>query len=77
MRSVLIIGSSGMLGSTVTRYLSSGKYRIAEANRTGFPVNAGNECHKLDINNLSNQNLEYYKLPQIVLLVELKENIQN
>ena len=39
--------------------MSSGKYRIAEANRTGFPVNAGNECHKLDINNLSNQNIEF------------------
>jgi dTDP-4-dehydrorhamnose reductase len=47
--SILIIGSTGMLGSAVTKYLSKSKNRIIESNTSGNAIIPSNICVKFDI----------------------------
>jgi dTDP-4-dehydrorhamnose reductase len=48
MKKVAILGSTGMLGSTLTSYLGNSKYEIIEFNRKGISVNVDNQAEKLD-----------------------------
>ena len=46
---VAVLGSTGMLGSTLTNYLGNSKYEVIEFNRKGISVNAKNQVQKLDV----------------------------
>ena len=48
-KKVVILGSTGMIGSTVTQYFSQRKFDVIEVNRRGYPVVRGNVCIKFDI----------------------------
>jgi dTDP-4-dehydrorhamnose reductase len=48
MIKVAVLGSTGMLGSTLTTYLGNSKYEVIEFNREGIPVNVKNQAQKLD-----------------------------
>jgi dTDP-4-dehydrorhamnose reductase len=49
MIKVAVLGSTGMLGSTLTSYLGDSKYEVIEFNRKGVPVNVKNQALKLDV----------------------------
>ncbi len=49
MGKIVIIGSNGMLGSAVTRYLTTEKLDVLEVNRSGSPIYAQNSCLQFDI----------------------------
>ena len=49
MASILIIGSTGMLGSAVTKFLSKSLNTIVESNTSGIAVIPENSCIKFDI----------------------------
>lgn len=49
MASILIIGSTGMLGSAVTKYLSKSTNKIIESNTSGKSIVLTNTCIKFDI----------------------------
>lgn len=66
MSRVAILGSTGMLGSTLTKYLSNGQNQVLEFNRAGKPVVSGNFSKVLDITNeqsvdefLNHDNFDY------------------
>ena len=44
MTNVVILGSTGMLGSTITEVFTSAFGKITEVNRSGVPVNKANKC---------------------------------
>lgn len=46
-----MFGSNGMLGSTVTRYLSNNGIQVIEVNRSGQSVHTGNVAHAFDVLN--------------------------
>ena len=48
MTIVVILGSSGMLGSAITEVLTSKLGKIIEVNRSGISVVNGNECMAID-----------------------------
>jgi dTDP-4-dehydrorhamnose reductase len=48
MANVVILGSTGMLGSAITEVLTSKSGKIIEANRSGIPVVKTNECIAID-----------------------------
>ena len=48
MTNVVILGSTGMLGSTITEVLTSKLQKIIEVNRSGVPVKKTNECIVID-----------------------------
>ena len=48
MTNVVILGSTGMLGSTITEVLTSKLGKIIEVNRAGIPVVKGNQCIAID-----------------------------
>ena len=48
MTNVVILGSSGMLGSAITEVLTSKLGKIIEVNRSGISVVNGNECMAID-----------------------------
>ena len=45
---IVILGSSGMIGSAVTQYLTNADYQVVEVNRTGISITGKNEAHKFD-----------------------------
>ena len=49
MIKVAILGSTGMLGSTLTRYLENEPVDICEFNRSGTSITKNNEAKKFDI----------------------------
>ena len=49
MMSVAILGSSGMIGSTVNLYLSKLNYRVIEVNRSGESTTGSNETRRFDV----------------------------
>ena len=51
MKKVLVLGSSGMLGSTVVKVFTKMNFIVTESNRDGIPIVAGNNCRRLDVNN--------------------------
>lgn len=51
MKKVLILGTSGMLGSTVTRYFTSRGFKITEVNQSGKPLESGNYARKFSVEN--------------------------
>lgn len=57
MATILVIGSTGMLGSAVTTYLSSTKNKLVESNTSGVPLISTNLCIKFDITNNSAEEL--------------------
>jgi dTDP-4-dehydrorhamnose reductase len=51
MSKIAILGSTGMLGSALTKYLSNSNNQVLEFNRSGNPVETGNSAKVLDISN--------------------------
>ena len=49
MASILVIGSTGMLGSAVTKFLASTNHEVVESNTSGNPLISSNVCVKFDI----------------------------
>jgi dTDP-4-dehydrorhamnose reductase len=49
MKKIIILGSTGMLGSAVTRYLTASGLRITEVNRNGKPIVSGNHSRKFSV----------------------------
>ena len=45
---VAVLGSTGMLGSTLTRYLGNSKFEVIEFNREGLPIEVKNQAKKFD-----------------------------
>lgn len=48
MKRVAVLGSTGMLGSTLTTYLRNSKHQVVEFNRQGIPVDKVYQAHRLD-----------------------------
>lgn len=46
---IAVLGSSGMLGSALTKFLSNDGIALCEFNRRGVPNFLGNEVHSLDV----------------------------
>jgi dTDP-4-dehydrorhamnose reductase len=58
MKRVAVLGSTGMLGSTLTKYLAESNHQVIEFNRKGFSVNRENQAHELDaLKDFKNQSL--------------------
>jgi dTDP-4-dehydrorhamnose reductase len=57
MASILVIGSTGMLGSAVTKYLTSSQHEVIESNTSGNPLVLSNICIKFDISRNSAEDL--------------------
>jgi dTDP-4-dehydrorhamnose reductase len=49
MKKVAVLGSTGMLGSIITKYLGESKHLVVEFNREGIPVNEENQAYKLEV----------------------------
>jgi dTDP-4-dehydrorhamnose reductase len=49
MASILVIGSTGMLGSAVTKFFASSHHEVIEANTSGTSLLSSNSCIKFDI----------------------------
>ena len=49
MKKILILGSEGMLGNTVVKFLSKRNFKVSESNRSGKPIVSGNEIFRFDI----------------------------
>jgi len=49
MASILVIGSTGMLGSAVTKFLASSNHKVTESNTSGTSLISSNSCIKFDI----------------------------
>ena len=83
MNNIAILGTTGMLGSTLTRFLSSNDFLVTEFNRTGIPVVKGNNAHKLNIENIEcdltsifqGKNFEY--IINAVGIIKQKINIKS
>ena len=69
MASILIIGSTGMLGSAVTKYLSKSKNTIIESNTSGRSIITENACIKFDIEKQEIEDLFSSKLGKLDYLV--------
>jgi dTDP-4-dehydrorhamnose reductase len=68
MTKVLVIGSTGMLGSTVVKYLVSQGVIVEEANRRGQPVYSQNIVRQFDAEHDSvNKLFEHSDLPEYVI----------
>ena len=67
MTNVVILGSTGMLGSAITEVLTSKLGKIIEVNRSGIPVKKTNECiainavEKIDFNHIYYCGSYFYK----------------
>ena len=57
MASILVIGSTGMLGSAVTKFLASSNHMIIESNTSGTSLISSNSCLKFDISKNSAEEL--------------------
>jgi dTDP-4-dehydrorhamnose reductase len=57
MATILVIGSTGMLGSAVTRYLTPSENMLIESNTSGNPLISTNSCIKFDITKHSAEDL--------------------
>jgi dTDP-4-dehydrorhamnose reductase len=57
MAAILVIGSTGMLGSAVTKFLASTHHQVVESNTSGNPIISSNVCVKFDIATNSAQEL--------------------
>lgn len=57
MASILVIGSTGMLGSAVTKFLASSNHKVIESNTSGTSLISSNPCIKFDISKNSAQEL--------------------
>jgi dTDP-4-dehydrorhamnose reductase len=57
MRKIAVLGSTGMIGSGVTRYLSSQNLEVHEFNRAGKPTIPGNSSTYFNISNSNNNEL--------------------
>jgi dTDP-4-dehydrorhamnose reductase len=49
MKKIIILGSTGMLGSAVTRYLTASGLSVTEVNRNGKPIVGGNNSRKFSV----------------------------
>jgi dTDP-4-dehydrorhamnose reductase len=80
MNNIAILGTTGMLGSTLTRFLSSNDFIVTEFNRAGIPVVKGNSAHKLNIecdlnSTFQGKNFEY--IINAVGMIRQKINIKS
>jgi len=79
MTNVAILGSRGMLGSTLTKVLESNNFTVYEFNRSGISVTGNNKVREFDI--LSNKNLheifEGLKIDYIVNCIGLIKHLIN
>ena len=57
MASILVIGSTGMLGSAVTKFLASSNHKVIESNTSGTSLISSNPCIKFDISKNSAEEL--------------------
>ena len=57
MALILVIGSTGMLGSAVTKFLTSSQHKVIESNTSGNPIVSSNICIKFDISRNSAEEL--------------------
>jgi dTDP-4-dehydrorhamnose reductase len=57
MASILVIGSTGMLGSAVTKFLASSNHKVIESNTSGTSLISSNTCIKFDISKNSAEEL--------------------
>lgn len=49
MGQIVVLGSSGMLGSVIAKYMSERFDEVVEFNRSGEAIVKGNICHKIDV----------------------------
>lgn len=56
MKRIAILGSTGMLGSALTKFLTAQNYEVVEFNRAGIPVVPGNSAKSLDVTNKASSN---------------------
>ena len=59
MKKIAILGSTGMIGSGVTRGLTEGGFDITEFNRSGESVVKGNTVKNFDIQSVTDESLKF------------------
>jgi dTDP-4-dehydrorhamnose reductase len=59
MKRVAVLGSTGMLGSTLTKYLGKSIHQVIEFNREGSPVNKENQAYRFDASKGFNNQVFY------------------
>jgi len=60
VKKIAILGSTGMIGSGVTRGLTEEGFDVTEFNRTGESLIAENPVKKFDVNNISDESLKIF-----------------
>lgn len=60
MRKIAIMGSTGMIGSGITRGFTEEGFDVTEFNRTGESFIAGNPVRKFDVNTVSDESLKIF-----------------
>jgi len=69
MAAILVIGSTGMLGSAVTKFLASTHRQVVESNTSGNPLISSNVCVKFDIaTNSAQELLELVPTPIVYII---------
>jgi len=76
---IAVFGSTGMLGSTLSMYLSAEVDHITEVNRRGEPVVLGNPTIKLDVTRLTDlsEALQHQRFDYIINAVGLVKQLIN
>ena len=79
MLKIAIIGSSGMLGSALSKYFENRDVLVYEFNRSGVATVPGNECFKLEISELpcSFKNLKKIEVDYIVNCIGMIKQLIN
>jgi dTDP-4-dehydrorhamnose reductase len=78
MKKVAILGSTGMLGSTVTSFFNDSKYEVIEFNRKGISINKKNKSYTLDvIKDFQSQSLHFEKNVDFIIncIGQIKQKI--
>lgn len=76
---IAVLGSSGMLGSALTKFLSNDGIEICEFNRRGVPTCLENEVHSLDVTDDSSLDafLDYKKFDYVLNAIGLIKQLIN
>ena len=60
MKKIAVLGSTGMIGSGITRGLTEVGFDVTEFNRSGESVVSGNTAQKFDIQGVTNESLNVF-----------------
>ena len=71
MSKILILGSTGMLGSAITRIFSQSSHELIEVNRSGKVTNAANQVLQFDVENDPFEKILSFKFDYVINCIGL------